>query len=137
MIIRFQIPSEPVAKGRHRSFIGRKKSGQPVIVNYTPRETENYEALVKLAANQARGQEPIISTACILRAKFYFAIPPSRAKKLKEGDAHSQRPDLDNCLKSVKDGLNKVIFHDDSQVWKIEASKHWGEIPRVEIEVEW
>jgi len=33
--------------------------------------------------------------------RFYVPIPESRKKKLKEGDPHSQKPDLDNCIKSA------------------------------------
>ncbi|MBO0887480.1 RusA family crossover junction endodeoxyribonuclease [Candidatus Bathyarchaeota archaeon] len=72
-----------------------------------------------------------------LVADFYFRIPASRQRKLAEGQFHTQRPDLDNCLKSIKDGLNQVAWHDDCCVVEIHAKKLWthGE-PRAEITVE-
>ena len=103
----------------------------------TPTETKRYESLVSMFATQARGKGESITSPVSLRMAFYFGIPPSRAKKLKEGDAHFQRPDIDNCIKSILDGMNRgIIFRDDSLVTKIEAAKYWSKTPRAEVEVE-
>lgn len=48
---------------------------------------------------------------------------------------HDRRPDLDNIIKSVKDGLNGVAYHDDSQVWRVTATKVWGEKDETTVEV--
>jgi len=73
-----------------------------------------------------------------LNAVFRFSVPQSRMKKLKEGDPHTQRPDLDNCQKSVLDGLNRVAWHDDSQVVQMHVMKVWtkGE-PGVDVQIEY
>ena len=145
-----------MAKGRHRTVIWKQCSrcGKKTLGNqcrcgndslkalfstqYPDKDTVQYENLVAMAATEAREKAGcgLLTGAVILSARFYFAIPVSRAKKLKEGDVHTQRPDLDNALKSVEDGLNKVLWNDDSQVYKIDAGKFWGEIPRAEVTVD-
>lgn len=48
-----------------------------------------------------------------------------------------KRPDLDNIVKLVMDGLNGVAFHDDSQVIEIHAFSEWAHVngPGVLIKV--
>lgn len=55
------------------------------------------------------------------RADFYLPIPKSRIKKLKHGDYHQQKPDLDNMIKGLLDALKK----DDSDVSTIVCNKYW------------
>jgi Holliday junction resolvase RusA-like endonuclease len=56
------------------------------------------------------------------------------AHKTKTG-YHTSRPDLDNIVKSILDGLNGVIFEDDAVVAEIVASKKYGE-ERVEVQIQ-
>jgi Holliday junction resolvase RusA-like endonuclease len=49
---------------------------------------------------------------------------------------HIKRPDLDNVIKAIADGSNKIAFHDDSQICRIIAEKHYSETPRVEVKLE-
>ena len=117
-------------------YCGGQKLEFVANVSTPGKKSETYEAFIALCAKEAGAvggsTEPVILTA-----DFYFSVPQSRRKKLQEGDRHSQRPDLDNCLKSIKDGLNQVAWHDDSCVVEIHARKFWthGE-PRAEIRVE-
>ena len=51
---------------------------------------------------------------------------------------HASKPDLDNVIKAVLDGLQGRAFDDDRQVVVIEAQAHYAEKtgkPRTEIEV--
>ena len=49
---------------------------------------------------------------------------------------HIQRPDLDNVVKAICDGLNGLAYVDDSQVSSIEARKIWGPLARTVVTVE-
>jgi Holliday junction resolvase RusA-like endonuclease len=154
--ISFVIPGPPVAKARVKTVPLRKclrcgKTGMgfpcrycggvssEFVTNipYTPKQTTNYESLVRLCASEAMKVMGIekLSGAISVRVNFYFPIAPSRAKKLKDGDWHTQRPDVDNCKKSILDGCNEIVWHDDCIVAEIYATKRWGVNPRAEVEV--
>ena len=48
----------------------------------------------------------------------------------------TKKPDIDNIAKCVLDALNKLAYRDDTQVVTLRMEKHYGEIPRVEVEIE-
>ena len=48
-----------------------------------------------------------------------------------------KKPDLDNAIKSILDGLNGIAYYDDKQVCILFAIKKWTqEQPRVEVIIE-
>ena len=95
----FEIPGEPVPKGRARVT----RSG----FAYTPKRTKEWEVAVFAAAKQAR--IPKLSGDVAVVVEFY--------RKSR------RRADLDNLMKGVMDALNRVAWDDDSQVVKLMATK--------------
>lgn len=132
-IIAFTIPGQPVAKGRPRACIRGGK-----VATYTPDNTARYENLVKLAAQEAMKGLPPIGGAVALEVKVFLAVPASWPKK-KQAEAvagtvrPSGRPDADNLLKSLADGMNGVVFADDAQVTSCLVQKRYDTAPRVEV----
>lgn len=66
---------------------------------------------------------------------FYFPMPnrlTGSKKESKMGKPHIFVPDLDNCIKMYLDCSNKILFKDDCSVWKINATKVYGD-PRTEM----
>jgi Holliday junction resolvase RusA-like endonuclease len=57
-----------------------------------------------------------------MSVSFYFKKPEYLTKAIK---GHTKKPDLDNLLKSIKDSLNKIIYKDDSQIIRLNASKNY------------
>ena len=47
----------------------------------------------------------------------------------------TKKPDSDNVIKIVLDGLNKVAYHDDAQICKLSFEKRYSKIPRVEVKI--
>lgn len=45
------------------------------------------------------------------------------------------RPDIDNYLKAVFDGLDKITWNDDAQIVVLNANKYYSTDPRVEIDI--
>ena len=129
LIASFFIPGEPVAKGRPRAAsIGGKAR------LYTPKKTEKYENLVRLACGDAVSRP--VSIPCYVRAVAVLPVPQSWSKKraaaaIRGDELPTKRPDLDNYLKAILDGMNGVAFHDDSQVVEISARKQYGARPGV------
>jgi Holliday junction resolvase RusA-like endonuclease len=133
--IMFTIYGEPVPKGRPRFST---RGNFPVA--YTPEKTKNYESDVGMMAKAAMGASEPLEGA--LEAFIYvtFAVPASYSKKRTEAclsgqEKHTKKPDLDNVVKSAIDGMDKIVFDNDSQITSIHASKVYGEVAKVEVMV--
>lgn len=97
-------------------------------MTYTPRETKLYEQNIKSLAQVAMFGKDMIEGPVKVTIKAYFQ------HKTKAG-WHISRPDLDNIVKAILDGLNGTVFSDDAAVCQLVASKEYGE-ERVEVQVE-
>lgn len=130
--IRFEVKGEPRGKGRPR-FASHGK----FVKAYTPVETENYEAFVKVnacrAANGLYLNGPLKAEIdCI------YSIPSSWSKRKKAEAVSSnvpctKKPDADNIAKTVLDSLNGLLYDDDKQVVELVVRKRYGVMPRVEV----
>ena len=135
-MIQFSIPGEPIAKGRAKvtTISGHARM-------YTPTKTLNYESKVALFASQAMGAQALITGPVSLTVQAVFQIPASWSKKrkaanLEEPEYVVRRPDFDNLVKALCDGMNGVVWVDDCQVAAMGAcSKVYGESPRVDVTV--
>lgn len=133
MEIRFTIPGNPRGKQRPRLC---KFNGKNYV--YTPKETVNYEDLVKssyLAEYNLCFEKDVPLEVLILAA---FSIPKKIKKGLKSLMAAgvllpTKRPDCDNIIKIILDGLNGVAYHDDSQICRVSLKKIYSEKPGVAV----
>lgn len=130
----FEIPGEPRGKGRPRFS---RRSGAA----YTDQKTAAYENLVAVAYRAKYSAELPIETAVVLTATAYMPIPKSTSKKRRAamlaGEIRpTKKPDLDNILKAILDGLNGVAFRDDSQVVTIITRKEYSETPCLTVALE-
>jgi Holliday junction resolvase RusA-like endonuclease len=135
-----------VAKGRARSaplMRGGKPvfngSGRPVVIHHTPEKTANYENRVALAAQQAMGARMPFAGPIHLVVEIALTIPASWSKKRQAMAEAGQicatkKPDADNVLKAIKDGLNGIVWVDDSQAVELRVSKKYGTSPGVYVE---
>ena len=116
----------PICKGKSLYFVSN--------TSYTPSEQREYERFSALCAQQGMKGRDKFSGPTQVECRFWFGIPKSRERKLKDGDWHTQRPDADNCVKSVWDAMNQVCFADDCVVVKMSATKQWTSgCPRTEV----
>ncbi|OYT69445.1 MAG: hypothetical protein CFK52_13710 [Chloracidobacterium sp. CP2_5A] len=113
------ILARPVAKGRPRLSA---RAGRV----YTPARTRRYEAMIAAEAH-AMGVRPAAGPVRV-EAIFMFMRP-------RRSTASVPRPDLDNLVKAVMDGLNGIAWNDDSQVVTIAAEKHFGTKDMVRVTV--
>lgn len=134
--ITFTVPGAPVGKGR--PIAGKSFAGFTTL--RTPSKTLRYESEVKLFAAQAMaGREPI-SGAVAVRLGVFCAIPKSMTKRDRlrvERDElrPTTKPDLDNVIKAVFDGMNGVVWKDDVQVVSATVEKVYSDSPRVVVTV--
>jgi len=112
--VRFVVYGKP--QGKQRPRLG--KGGRV----YTPKETKRYECAVAWAALGARPRTWSKAGRFVVEVTMYF--PDLR------------RRDIDNVLKAALDGMQGVLYEDDSQVVIAGAIK-WldRERPRTEVVV--
>ena len=127
--VTFTIPGKPFAKQRPRATrMGRV---------YTPAETVSFERTVGMIANPHFPQP--IDGPVRLTVVATFAPPASWSKKKTAAmlhRPHTQRPDIDNCVKAVADGLNRIAWADDGQVAEIVAKKVWGSVEQTVVHID-
>ena len=128
------IPGKPFAKQRPRA----SRRGRFTTV-YTPKETVNYENLVKYSYFEENGDLKLEGP---LEAEIIatFPIPQSATKKqykkMASGEEpHTKKPDCDNIAKICLDALNNIAFNDDSQITDLLIKKRYGENPNVKISI--
>lgn len=126
--IEFTINGECVPKARPRF----SKFGHV----YTTPKTRAYENIVKSTAID--NHVPCITMALRVELVIYKSIPKSFSKKKRELANEGKiypvvKPDIDNYVKSVLDGLNGVLFIDDKQIVDFRAIKKYSDNPRVEV----
>lgn len=135
MSIRFFVPGKPQGKGRGRVI---RINGHGAIK--TPEKTVAYEFLVAHAAGLAMDGAALIDGPCAVSLDIACQIPASWPKRRQlaavEGrERVTTKPDVDNVLKSVLDGMNGVVWRDDVQVVMLTAHKRYARTPGVTVEV--
>lgn len=129
----FTVPGEPQGKGRARFGNGR---------TYTPEKTVAYEGLIAWAAKQAMGPREPITGPVKLSFRAVLSIPISTTKKRRQAMLDglilpTKTPDLDNILKAIGDGANKIAFRDDAQIVRLgEIEKVYGATPGLQVRIE-
>ncbi len=134
----FFVPGPPRGKGRPRATA---RNGFARV--YTDDKTAAYENLVRIACHNAmikasstRFEGPVtVSVSC----KYPINKSVSKRKLeafLKGDEKPTKKPDLDNVLKAVLDGINGVAFADDAQVVGIVSEKYYGLEPGVQVTIE-
>lgn len=132
--ILFEIPGEPVAQGRPRA--GKTWTGKTVL--YDPSKSRDFKQFVRLVAAQHAPKE-LITGPIRLFVDVYRPTPKRLQTKPKQALIDSGelrptvKPDVDNYVKGVKDGLNKVIWEDDSQVVDLTVRKFYSLSPKVVV----
>lgn len=121
---------KPIPKGRPRYANGHM---------YTPDTTRAYEQ--KIAEEWRSRSLTTYSGPVKVSIGFFMPIPKSWSKTDQEKAERwlimpTARPDIDNLIKAVLDGLNGVAFADDRQVVQLSATKVYSHEPRITIEVE-
>lgn len=100
MAISFEIPGKPVPYTRPNQY-GRKR--------LTPPKEREYRRKVALLGRIAAGKTYYRKERLAVEIEVYT----------------DRRADVDNLAKSINDGLNKVIWHDDQQIDELRVRRIW------------
>lgn len=141
--ITFEVPGMPQGKGRPRHTRYRAKP-------FTPGKTVAYEAEIRdrflLACVEATGKlSPdggLYGKGTLVGVSIGAYYPlPVRTSKVRERLAYNgvirptRKPDIDNIVKAVLDGLNGFAWADDSQVVELAVSKFYSRRGSERVEV--
>ena len=111
------IPGKPQGKGRPRYWKGHA---------VTPESTRTYEQMIAMLWKCERygvSDKPIA-----VEITAFYLVPKSWSKKKQAAVYAGEikptvKPDIDNIIKIVLDGLNGVAYKDDAQVIEVKARK--------------
>ncbi len=112
-------------KGSARAFV--PKGWTRAVVTSDNPKNKGWQQLVAEAAGRAKDQAgaALMAGPVRLTVAFYLPRPKSLAKKVQH---HTKKPDLDKLIRSVKDGLTRVVWADDSQVVDVQAVKRYADV---------
>jgi Holliday junction resolvase RusA-like endonuclease len=134
-MLTFMVEGTPVPKGRPR-FARRGK----FVSTYSPKTTVDYESKVSESAKLAMGASEPLETPVGAYIYITLPVPASYSKKrtqacLSGEERPTKKSDIDNYCKAIFDGMNGIVFLDDSLVVSLHATKVYGTIGMVEVMV--
>lgn len=127
MYFDYIIPGIPIPLKRPRTSRGRFYDPQC-------KEKEAIQLYLKLSEKAICIEDSPIS----LQLGFFLPIPASWSLKKQTAallQPHTKKPDLDNLVKFLLDLGNKVLWKDDSLIYKLDASKLYCNNPRTELKM--
>ena len=128
MEIKVTVPIAPVPWSRPRF---NSRSGAVFNANRYSEFKKEFSMLFTRAMKI--DQQKPLSGALSLSATFYIPKP-----KTVKREYPSVVPDLDNYIKGIQDGMNKLAYKDDAQIIKyLNVSKRYADTlgPRIVIEI--
>lgn len=138
------IPVKAVPGSNQKKAFYNPHTGRSHITDKAKNRSEFIAILRLHAAKKAEelGWDPFEGPVAA-SYRFFYARPKSHygtgrnAGIVKESapERHTQKPDIDNLIKTTKDSLKGIVWRDDSQVAEIDAVKFWAEKNSVEITV--
>jgi len=134
-MVTFMVEGTPVPKGRPR-FARRGK----FVSTYSPKTTVDYETKVSESAKLAMGASEPLETPVGAYIYITLPVPASYSKKrtqacLSGQERPTKKSDIDNYCKAIFDGMNGIVFVDDSLVVSLHATKVYGTVGMVEVMV--
>jgi len=134
-MVTFMVEGTPVPKGRPR-FARRGK----FVSTYSPKTTVDYESKVSESAKIAMGASEPLETPVGAYIYITLPVPASYSKKrtqacLSGQERPTKKSDIDNYCKAIFDGMNGIVFVDDSLVVSLHATKVYGTVGMVEVMV--
>ena len=138
MEIHFVIEGRGQPQGRPRAV--RMGSG---VRMYDPPKSKAYKQMVaaKVRSYMKINGIRTITEPLAVHLNFYFTPPKSYSKKRIQAieakeELFTKHFDLDNLVKAVTDGMNGVMYKDDSQIIGLTAGKHYGKKDYVDVKVQ-
>jgi Holliday junction resolvase RusA-like endonuclease len=135
-VVAFSMAGEPRGQGRPRATA---RGGFASV--YKDPKSRKYEQSVAAVARAAMGERAPLEGPLSLSLRFRMPIPKSYSKGVRASMASGEtapvsKPDLSNLVKAIEDGMNTIVFVDDSQIVRSFQTKIYAEQPGVDVRVE-
>jgi Holliday junction resolvase RusA-like endonuclease len=118
---------------------GQQRTGGSGKRRFTQSKTRSYEAAVGTYATLAMRGRPPITECCALSIRAIFLIPESWTPRKRDRAILGEirpgvKPDLDNIIKSICDGMNGIVVRDDALICDYtQSTKVYGVMPMVVV----
>lgn len=96
---------------------------------------KNTKLVAGITIQSQHDSRPLYDGNIHLDIIFYMNIPKGKRRDNLEGCYHVFKPDLSNLIKFVEDLCTSILYHDDSLICSISATKKYSTEPRTEFEV--
>jgi Holliday junction resolvase RusA-like endonuclease len=135
-LLTFSMSGAPRGQGRPRATAARGFAS----IYKDPKSRKYEQSVAAVARDVMAGRAPFEGPLSV-SLRFRMPIPKSYPKRTRAamvaGEiAPTTKPDLSNLMKAIEDGMNTVVFHDDSQIVRSFVSKIYAEQPGVDVRVE-
>lgn len=134
--IKFFVPGKPVPKGSARAFVVK---GRAIVTQSNSERQKPWASLISYSAGEAMQGKTFSGPVCVA---MHFTMPRPKKHYRSNGelkpdapDYHATKPDIDKLARLVLDALTNYCYADDSMVYRIFATKQFGEHPGVTITV--
>jgi Holliday junction resolvase RusA-like endonuclease len=122
----------PQQKGSKVPFIHRG-TGRACLKDANPKAMQWQEAIRAIAGAEYKGE--LFRGPVRVSGTFVFARPKKHYYTGKRADVlrddapkwHLQKPDVDKIMRTVLDGMQGIVYADDSQAQLGPCDKIWGE----------
>lgn len=109
------------------------------VQTYTTKSTKSFEEEISTQFIEQVGNEYCsYDGRVMLKMSISAEMPKSWSNKIKDKldeDYNTNKPDIDNIIKAVLDGLNGVAYQDDKQICDIHATKYWSRENKIELRI--
>jgi Holliday junction resolvase RusA-like endonuclease len=134
--VAFSMKGDPRGKGRPRGMV---RGGHASF--YTDAKTRRYEGFVRDIVEKAMADRRPFDGPVSICMRFRIGVPVSysktrRARIIARQEAYYGAFDADNLAKSILDGCNTILFHDDKQVTRMLVIKQPSEATGIDIVAE-
>ena len=127
----------PQVSGKGRPRFARQGT---FVKTYTDAKTLTYEKSIQTYAKKAMGSTSPLIGAVAAYLHIGVPIPPSYSKTRQKAcinglERPTKKPDIDNIVKAVLDGMNGIVYLDDKQVVDLHLTKVYSSKEGIDIMV--
>lgn len=126
-MITYSLLGDPIPLSRPRFSVAK---------NHIYNSQKTRQLVDQINIKEQHGNNSLFDGPLSMEITFFMPIPKmNRTKKIKSGDFHVYKPDVDNLAKYCIDICQSVLFKDDCSISQLKVTKIYDINPRTEFKV--